>query len=123
MKFSEDNNAENNNITAYGEGFIQIKEKQVNTSVIISATNLIANWSPATFSELNAEHCKMLFNTKPDVVILGTGSRQYFPERNILRLFAQQQIGVEIMDTASACRTFNILLSEDRNVVAGLFMI
>ena len=123
MKFSEDNNAENNNIHSYGEGFIQIKEKQVNTSVVIGAKHLIANWEPNTFAELKAEHCKILFSSQPDVIILGTGKRQCFPQRDILRLFAQQQIGVEVMDTASACRTFNILLSEDRNVVAALFMI
>jgi len=123
MKFSEDNNAENNNIHSYGVGFVQIKDKQVNTSVVISAQQFISNWEPSTFADLKTEHCEVLFASKPDVIILGTGKRQCFPERNILRLFAQQQIGVEIMDTASACRTFNILLSEDRNVVAALFMI
>jgi uncharacterized protein len=123
MKFSEDNNSENNNIRNYGKGFIQIKEKQVNTSVVIGAQRLISDWEPNTFADLKAEHCEILFIHKPDVIILGTGKRQCFPERDILRLFAQQQIGVEVMDTASACRTFNILLSEDRNVVAALFMI
>lgn len=123
MKFSEDNNSENNNIHSYGEGFVQIQDKQVNTSVVISATQLISDWEPNTFAELKAEHCEILFSTQADVIILGTGKHQCFPERDILRLFAQQQIGVEVMDTASACRTFNILLSEDRNVVAALFMI
>jgi uncharacterized protein len=123
MKFSEDNHAESNHISSYGTGFIQIQNKQVNTSVVISSTQLISNWEPNIFSELKTAHCDILFTSKPDVIILGTGKRQYFPERDILRLFAQQQIGIEVMDTASACRTFNILLSEDRNVVAALFMI
>ena len=123
MKFSEDNNAESNYISHYGTGFIQIQNKQVNTSVVISRTALISNWEPNLFSELKTAHCEILFASKPNVIILGTGKQQHFPKRDILRLFAQQQIGVEVMDTASACRTFNILLSEDRNVVAALFMI
>ncbi len=123
MKFSEDTQSNHNNISRYEEGFVEIKGKQINTSVVISAEELIADWEPKKFSELSADHCKLLLAPKPDVIILGTGKKQQFPERDILKLFAQNQIGVEIMDTTAACRTFNVLLSEDRNVVAGLFMI
>ena len=123
MKFSEETNANHNNITRYGEGFVEIKGKLVNTSVIINSEEFIADWQPQSFDELTAEHCHLLVESKPDVIILGTGKTQQFPERDILKLFAQHQIGLEVMDTSAACRTFNILLSEDRNVVAGLFMI
>jgi len=123
MKFSEDNEPTYNNISRYGEGFVQIKEKVINTSVVIGVEELIANWKPKTFSELAVVDCELLIQSKPDVIILGTGKKQQFPEREILKFFAQQQTGLEVMDTAAACRTFNILLSEDRNVVAGLFMI
>lgn len=123
MKFSEDIQSTYNNITQYGEGFVQVKDKIVNTSVVLSAEELIADWQPETFEDLTAEHCKLLFESKPDVVILGTGKQQRFPEKEILRFFAQHQVGIEVMDTAAACRTFNVLLSEDRNIVAGLFMI
>ena len=123
MKFSEDVKPTYNNISSYGEGFVQIKEKLINTSVVIGVEELVSNWRPSTFSDLSIDDCELLVKTKPDVIILGTGAKQHFPEMDVLKFFVQQQIGLEIMDTAAACRTFNILLSEDRNVVAGLFMI
>lgn len=123
MKFSEETNANQNNITRYGEGFIEIKGKKIDTSVIISRETFITSWQPQSFGELSPEHCLLLVENKPDVILLGTGKTQQFPEHEILKLFAQHQIGIEVMDTSAACRTFNILLSEDRNVVAGLFMI
>lgn len=123
MKFSEEHQATHNSISSYGEGYFQIKGKRVNTSVVIGVETLIADWEPQTFSELTPKHCELLIKTKPSVVILGTGNTQKFPEIEVLRLFAQHQIGLEVMNTSAACRTFNILLSEDRDVVAGLFMI
>ncbi len=122
MKFSEEINANHNNITRYGDGFVEIKGKLVNTSVIINREELITGWQPQSFSELTAKHCHLLLKNKPDVIILGTGKTQQFPKQEILKLFAQHQIGLEVMDTSAACRTFNILLSENRNVVAGLFI-
>lgn len=123
MKFSEEVPSTYNNITRYGEGYVQIKDKVVNTSVVIGVEALLADWRPKDFSELSVDDCGLLIQSKPDVIILGTGEKQYFPDHDILKFFVQQQIGLEVMDTAAACRTFNILLSEDRNVVAGLFMI
>ena len=123
MKFSEDTQATHNNISRYGKGFVQIKEKLINTSVIVETETVVADWRPQTLSEMTVEDCKLLIKSKPDVIILGTGEHQQFPEREILKLFAQNQVGLEVMNTAAACRTFNILLSEDRSVVAGLFMI
>ena len=123
MKFSEEIQSTYNNITRYGAGYVQIKDKMVNTSVVINVDELLADWRPKDLSELTVEDCSLLIQSKPDVIILGTGEKQEFPNRSIIKFFAQQQIGLEVMDTAAACRTFNILLSEDRNVVAGLFMI
>ena len=123
MKFSEEHEATHNSISSYGEGYFQIKGKRIDTSVVISARTLITDWEPKVFSELTPKHCELLIKAKPSVVILGTGKTQKFPEIKILRLFAQHQIGLEVMNTSAACRTFNILLSEDRNVVAGLLTI
>lgn len=58
----------------------------------------------------------------PEVIILGTGLKQIFPEREILKHLVQNRIGYEIMDTQAACRTFNIIMAEGRNVVAGMFI-
>ena len=59
---------------------------------------------------------------RPEIVLIGTGTRQRFPERSILTALLTRRIGVEVMDTAAACRTFNILVAEDRRVVAALFL-
>jgi len=61
-----------------------------------------------------------VFELKPDLVLLGTGDKQIFPDIEILGYFAQQGVGVEVMNTGALCRTFNILVAEDRHVVAAI---
>ena len=89
-------------------------------SLIISPRHLIRDWPPAEVDSLQEEHLDALVELQPELVLLGTGSRLQFPEAGILASLHNQQIGVEVMDTAAACRTYNILMTEGRFVVAGL---
>jgi uncharacterized protein len=120
MRFAQDSFA-TNSIRAYGDGEITINDKVINRSVIITP-DLIQLWEPAHIDELTAEHCLLLGEFKPEVVIIGTGGTLKFPPPQVTAGLQTQGIGVEIMAHGAACRTFNILLAEDRRVVAALLM-
>lgn len=89
-------------------------------SLVISPRQLIRDWAPQDIATLCAEHLEPIVRLQPEVVLLGTGPRLDFPASEVLAVLHEQQIGVEVMDTAAACRTYNILMAEGRNVVAGL---
>ena len=95
----------------------------VTRSLIISPLTLITDWAPQQLAELEAQHLQALLDLAPEIVLLGVGRELKFPPATHLKEFHEHGIGVEIMDTAAACRTYNILLAEDRNVAAALMMI
>ena len=74
------------------------------------------------FTELNNEHIDALAEYDPEIVLLGSGERLQWPDPSLTGQLLEKGIGVEVMDTGAACRTFNILIAERRNVVAGLFL-
>jgi uncharacterized protein len=86
------------------------------------ADALIANWPPATLDDLQVGHLEPILELRPELVLLGTGARQRFAPAHIRSAFAARGIGVESMDLGAACRTFNILVQEDRRVAAALFL-
>ncbi|MGK0272035.1 MAG: hypothetical protein ACI88H_002701 [Cocleimonas sp.] len=122
MKFAEDHNSANYKISGYEQGSIAINGLPHNHSLVLSPMELLSDWEPTKYSELNSDHLDAIYAMKPEIIILGTGPKQIFPPAEILRRLAKEQIGYEIMDTQAACRTFNILMAEDRKVVAGMFL-
>jgi uncharacterized protein len=94
---------------------------RLNNSCLISGGQLIEEWPPQAMSELTAEHLQAVAEMAPEVLLLGSGSRIQFPSREQLAALVKLGIGYEVMDTAAACRTYNVLISEGRNVVAALF--
>lgn len=122
MKFAEDHNASRYKITGYDDHSIGINGAPYSQSLVLSPMELISDWAPENYSLLEPEHLDPFYELKAEIILLGTGKNQHFPEHEILRRFAKEQIGFEIMDTQAACRTFNILMAEGRNVVAGLFI-
>lgn len=103
-----------------GQG-ICIAENCYSKSLVLSADRLISDWPPQRFSGLEVGHLQAIFELQPELVLLGTGSRQHFPARAIMMEFYQRGIGIEVMSSAAACRTFNLLVAESRRVVAALF--
>ncbi|MCG8433629.1 MAG: MTH938/NDUFAF3 family protein, partial [Gammaproteobacteria bacterium] len=81
------------------------------------------NWAPQTLTDIQLNHFEPLLELEPEIIILGTGKALQFPEREIMMHIMRQGVGFEVMDTAAACRTYNILIGEDRRVAAGLLMI
>ena len=121
MRFAQDQ-SEGNTISAYAPGEITINEEVIRTSVIVTPGQIIIDWLPEHFEELDATHLARLEELTPEVIVIGTGSTLRFPDPRYTAGFLTQGIGVEVMDTHAACRTYNILHSEDRNVVAVLLI-
>ena len=121
MKFSEDHNGTEYKITGYDDQSIRVNDKNFDFGFIITPYQFIHDWQVQCYADLEVKHLDALFDLKPNVILLGTGKKQIFPSKDILRAFVDSGIGFEIMDTQAACRTFNILMSEDRNVAAAIF--
>jgi len=83
---------------------------------------IITDWQPPSFSDVASEHLEAFLSLDMDVLLLGCGETQQFLHPELLQPFMAKNIGVEIMNTAAACRTFNVLAGEDRQVVAGFFL-
>jgi len=92
-------------------------------SLIITANGSIASWSPQSISELNPDHFLGFAEHKPEVILLGMGQHLRFPPQDCLSVLQQQNLGYEVMDTAAACRTFNVLAAEGREVILAMLMI
>jgi len=122
MQITEEKTSGLHVITGYGEGYISISEKTYHQSLIISPGELITDWDMSNPADLSYDSLAAIESWKPEIILLGTGPQQVFPESDIMFRFLQQGIGCEIMDSAAACRTYNILVSESRNVVAALLM-
>lgn len=122
MKIHQDNTEGSYRIVSHQPDRVQINETIYANSLIVTPDQLIANWPPQTFAELNETHLKVAQELNPEVILLGTGVRQQFPERAMMRPLFQSGIGLEVMDTGSACRTYNILMGEGRRVVAALII-
>jgi uncharacterized protein len=90
--------------------------------VIVAPQHLIENWSPQTVNELSFESFAPILALKPDILLIGTGSTHIFLDIEIYGELLNLGIGVEIMDTSAACRTYNALSAENRNVVAALII-
>jgi len=120
--FALDDNQANYQIRAFKPGQIQVNDKILNTSLIIAAQQLIENWQPTQVSEITQETLAAAVALQPQILLIGTGAVQQFIPIEIYGDFLNQGIGIEIMDTAAACRTYNVLTSENRKVVAALIL-
>lgn len=108
-----------NTITGYGEGYVMVNGERRDSSVVV-LPDRVENWSVAAFDELSANDFAFLRDLKVDIVLLGTGPRQRFPHPRLTAALTQAGIGLEVMDVQAACRTFNILVAEQRKVAAAL---
>jgi len=107
-------------IHSLGPEAIQIVETRYADSLILSPEEGVAKWSVSDVAELETQHLQPILAWRPDVVLLATGRRQRFPDRSIQIEMLRNNIGLEVMTLEAAARTFNILASEDRRVVAAL---
>jgi uncharacterized protein len=122
MKFTLENSPNVNVIRSYSPDELRIGEHSIRSNCIVTADALIADWPPATLDDLKVNHLEAIFELRPELVLLGTGARQRFAPAEIRTAFAARGIGIESMDLGAACRTFNILVQEERRVAAALFL-
>ena len=106
--------------TAHGADHVMVNGERHDRSVVVLAEEVRSDWDAAGFDELNEAHFTYLLDFKPDVVLLGTGAQQRFPHPRLYRALTGAGIGVECMTTPAACRTYNILVAENRRVVAAI---
>ncbi|MBK5965206.1 hypothetical protein CCR95_14185 [Thiocystis minor] len=119
MRFSEADNTSGYLIDAYGVDGIVIGGRRYRRGLIVTPERIVDLWGPNQPSELMAEHLDELLAFSPQIIVLGTGRTQIFPDPSLYFRMMEQRIGFEIMDTGAACRTYNILMSEGRRVVAA----
>jgi len=123
MKFSLSDDSNSFIIRAYDHGEVVVNEHHHSNSVIVMPNRVIDNWAPQTFDDLMEDHFTFISELEPQLVILGTGEEQLFPKPALYAVLLNQGIGVEVMTTPAACRTYNILVSEGRRVAAALLLI
>lgn len=122
MKFAQIEQSGANLIDAYDQTRIRINGRDYASGLAVTAEAVITDWGPDRIADLDAGHVEALLALQPQVVIIGTGTRQQFPDPALYFGLLERGIGVEIMDTGAACRTYNILVGEGRRVVAGLLL-
>jgi len=105
-----------------GQG-IRIGDEWHKRPLIISSTQLISDWDVEDIDSINESRLERLFELPADVFLLGTGARQHFLTPELMMVFHRRGVGVEVMTTHAACRTFNVLAGEQRRVVAALLPI
>jgi uncharacterized protein len=109
-------------ISSYGPGWIGIGGDRVTASVVIGSQGQRFAWNCGDFQRLGPDHFALLAEMGTELVIFGSGSRLRFPQAAWLQALIERRIGVETMDTQAACRTYNILVAEGRNVAAALLI-
>jgi len=111
-----------NAFTGYGPGYVQVNDDRHVRSLVVLPDRLITDWPATGFDSLVAAHLAPLAELGLEILLLGTGSVIRFPRPEILRPLIDARIGVEVMDVPAACRTYNILVAEDRKVGAALLL-
>ena len=121
MKFSEEHDNRQYTITGYDQQSIRINDRRFNQGVILTSDHFNPDWQPQVYADLEVSHLDDIFVLQPELILLGTGEKQIFPAKDIYLALVRSGIGFEVMNTQAACRTFNILTADDRNVAAALF--
>jgi uncharacterized protein len=122
MRFTQDSGSAANLVRAYGQGELRINEDTYRSSIIVSASAVIATPDIRRAEDLAGLDPSRILALDPELVLLGTGQRQIFPAASFRAQFLRAGIGFEVMDTGAACRTFNVLVTEQRRVVALLMV-
>ncbi len=122
MPLAEDIVTSSHRFTSYGPACVTINEVDYRQSLVLTASGIHCPWPVRSLEDLIPENLAPIFATQPAVVLLGTGERQQFPHAKTFALFGERGIGLEVMDNGALCRTFNILVAEDRAVTAAVIL-
>lgn len=122
MKLTLDDNTAQFLVHEYTSDYIRVNDTRHQRSIVICYNAVLPDWNPESIEQLTDKHIEQILANDPEIILIGTGKQIVFPHPRILKQAYKNNIGVEIMDTAAACRTFNMLASDGRKVVAGLII-
>jgi uncharacterized protein len=122
MKLTDEKIAGINLIRSYAAGEVRIGETVIRGSCLVKADQIVSDWRPQSAAELTLDDLQPALAMQPEVIVIGSGPKQEFPAPEVLGAVMSRGIGCEVMDTGAACRTYNILASEGRTVVAALLL-
>ena len=122
MKLHQDSSGALNTVTGYGAQYVDINLERHESSVILLPDTPVITWPVSAFDALTPEHFELLLAHEPELVVFGSGARLRFPHPRLTASLTARRIGVEAMDFAAACRTYNILMAEGRRVAAALLI-
>jgi len=114
--------AKGNMVTGLGPGWVRIGATEYRENLVLTPQTVVPGFAASGFDGLAEQELAALLAYEPEVVILGTGASIRFPHPSLTRTLTASHVGVDVMDTAAACRTYNILAAEDRSVVAALLI-
>lgn len=109
-------------VTGVGPHGVRVGDQWHVRSLVVSAAELVTDWPVASAARLDLEQLAPVLQLAPEILLLGTGSRIHFPDGALFAALAARNIGLEVMDTTAACRTYNVLVNEGRPVVAALIL-
>jgi uncharacterized protein len=122
MQFTQITEQERNMVTGYAPDHVAVNGVRYGASLILRPDALLPSWPVPDIGVLTLDALAWVREHPPEILLLGTGERQAFPARALWRALRAQPWGVEIMDTAAACRTYNLIMAEGRLVAAALIV-
>ena len=122
MKFQPDQLAGTNVITRHDAQSLWVGQQRFKHSLLVPWQGTVQRWAPSRTDDLSAADFEAVLALGPELVIFGSGPRQRFVPAALMRALIERRIGVETMDTAAACRTYNVLVAEGRCAVAALLL-
>ena len=122
MKLHLANLGDTKMFTAHGTDHVMVNRIRYDHSIVVNASDVHEDWNASDFDALSESDFNYFLSYKPEVVLMGTGAQQRFAHPKLYRTLTDMGIGVEFMDTPAACRTYNILVAEDRKVVAAIML-
>lgn len=123
MKLTQETIGDANRIRSYDAGSVTVNQTVLTRTLLLTPEWMDDEWGPDAAADLTDGHVDSIIAHEPEVIIIGTGRYQHFPDRRLMARAIRAGVGIEIMTTEAACRTYNVLASEQRRVAAVLFMI
>lgn len=122
MKLHLANFDQQNVFSGYGEGYVMINKIRHEQNLIVLPDEIIEQWPVESATTLSLDDFDSVLLRKPEIILLGTGTQLNFPDYSLMAKIIQSGVGFEVMDTQAACRTYNILVEEDRQVAAAIIL-
>ncbi|MEM7292696.1 MAG: Mth938-like domain-containing protein [Pseudomonadota bacterium] len=122
MQFNLERDSNLKLIDTYFDAGVKIDGQAYHSSLILFPDKLIENWPVQSVDDITAAHIEVIIEAAPEVFLLGTGARQVFPPMRLMESLARAGRSIDVMDTGAACRTYNVLASELRQVAVALII-